>query len=170
LAVGVVCYFQLKEEEELLARVRKTKERLQHDQSPSAKKAFTDASRTYYAKLRKNGKPSIYDEQRIANDLQESLPHAGPSIGAYNDQRTIVNVRKAVLSPSDDSPAQIQRGIMLTISSNPTGEATMPDLMSAIAADQEKIEAVLGKLMVKGLIIIANRADGVICYRIDNLL
>jgi hypothetical protein len=163
------CYLMAEEQEKLKNRVTKARERLEHDQSPAAKQAFTQASRDYYASLRKDGKPTAYDEQRIANDLQESLPQPAAIIGEYHDKRTTVNVEKAVLKPSEDSPAEIQKGIMLKISSNPDGSATMPEIMTTVAASQEKIDEVLRKLMMKGLIKVTNRIDGSICYVLDDL-
>jgi len=171
ILIGAIflAYMQAKEQEELQLRVTKAKNRLKHDQSPAAKEAFTRASRNYYAKLRKDGKPTVYDEQRIANDLQESLPHSAPSIGEYHDKRTIVNVENAVVKPSEDSPAEIQKGIMLAIASSAEGSVTMPGIMTVVAASQERIEEVLGKLMVKGLVKITNKKDGSICYVLDDL-
>jgi hypothetical protein len=168
-AAFIYAYWEMKEQEGLQARVRKARKRLEHDQSPNAKQAFTQASRDYYASLRNDKKLTVYDEQRIANDLQESLPHSAAIIGEYHDKRTTVNVEKAVLRSSEDSPAEIQKGIMLAITSSPNGSATMPEIMTVVAASQENIDEILRKLMIKGLIKVTNRNDGSICYVLDDL-
>jgi hypothetical protein len=169
VAIFVAAYWIYKGEEELKAKVERAKERLKHDQSPAAKQAFTDVSRAYYAYKRQDGKPTVYDEQRIANDLQGALPHPVPTIDNYNDRRTFLSVEQAVIQPDGASPAQIQRGIMGAITNSSDGCASIPEIMAIVAASQDEIEIVLGKLSLKGLVKITNRLDGSICYCLDDL-
>jgi hypothetical protein len=158
---------------DLQDKLTAARERLVHDQSPKAKRAFVQASRDYYVAIGKgideDGEPTAYIEQRIANDLQEILLQSTTIIDEYYDKRTTVNIEKAVLKPSEDSPPEIQKGIMLAITSSPNGSATMPEIMTVVAASQENIDEILRKLMIKGLIKVTNRNDGSICYVLDDL-
>ncbi len=168
IAAVALAFWQVKLEEDLKKKRSRARLKLMDDQSPAAKQAFVKASREYYA-FKNQGKLTAYDEQRIANDLEESLPHPTQNIGEYHDKRTIVSVEKAVLKTSEDSPVEIQKGIMLAISSSADGRVTMPELLATVTASQERIEEVLGKLMIKGLVKITNKENGSICYALDDL-
>ncbi|MFM7753847.1 MAG: hypothetical protein ACKO58_05580 [Cyanobium sp.] len=178
--VGLALYFYLvrnwiaRKRMVLEDKVTRARRRLLHDQSPAAMEVFTQASREYYVYLgegiTEDGEITAYIEQRIANDLQESMPHSASFIGEYHDRRTTVNVEKAVVRPSEDSPAEIQKGIMLAITSNPGGSATLPEIMTVVAASHENIDRVLRKLMIRGLVKVTNRKDGSICYILDDAI
>jgi len=141
------------------------------DGSAVYKNNYLAAARAYYA-MRQDGLLTIYDEQRISNDLQSLLPSPSLNVkGDYIDNKMIVNnsVRVDRLDEDMNSPDSIKRSCLTVICRNSSRGASLLNIIEYVRAPKEQIINALELLQLENLIEVGNRDDGVVVYKPNEL-
>lgn len=162
----------LKQQDQSRIRMEEAAERLRmSDGEPRWKAEFVDAARDYYARQRKDGILTIYDEQRITNDLAALTP--SPRVSVAGDY--ISNTRVEYHAEPDQllaSQEAIQSGILraVRLSMQLFGDgATLVFIHEKVKARRDLIAQELHAMQLNGVLEIGNRDDGAIVYRINDL-
>lgn len=145
----------------------------QSDGSAPFKNDFVDAARNFYALLR-GGIITIYDEQRIANDLQQFMPSIPPALnisGDYRDNRLINNITNNISHQDEEllTRESVQRACLKAIRSQGKEGSTLLRLVEEVRAPKAQILLAIEHLQQDDLVHIDNREDGAIVYRLNEL-
>jgi hypothetical protein len=148
------------------------------NQDAISKKEFVESSRALLS-YKRGGEITVYDESAIQNNLAALTTHSGTVIHGDNfDNRTTVCVDKIDHSNTITleetgrfihSEAEAKREVIRIIHQSAERNVTLIDLLSAINTSDEMIRSAVNLLCQQGIIIIGNRDDGSICYKIDYL-
>ncbi len=137
---------------------------------------YQDISRSYFGLQREGGSSTIYDEQVITNEvlaLKENLVVQGN----YMDNRVQVdrsvsnttNVSKAIIDTGEYSRERIKKEIIKAALVAPDETVSRIELMSKLPVNESELTVVLDQLQLSGQIVILNRQDGEVAYKVDRL-
>ncbi len=141
------------------------------DGSPRYKERYVDAARAYYARVRPHGALTIYDEQKIANDLAALIPGAVVKVAGDYIDNSQINLRpnpNELLVAREAIESAILSAIRRAMKEGLDG-ASRAWLAEKVRADRELIASTLESLQLSGMVEIGNRDDGVIVYRINEI-
>lgn len=137
---------------------------------------YQEIARTYYGLHREGGSASIYDEQKITNEIlamKESLVIHGDYIDesvSHNHSVTHnTNIANAVIDNGDYSHEKIKKEIIRLILSSDNESASRIELMGEIPVKESQLLAALEDLQQSQKIQIGNRESGEVFYRLDRL-
>jgi len=137
---------------------------------------YQEMARTYYGLHREGGSASIYDEQKITNEIlaiKDSLVVHGDYIdrSVSNNHSVTHNtsIENAVIDSGDFGDEKIKKEIFRLILSNADESASRVELMGAIPVKESRLLAALEDLQQSQKIQIGNRESGEIVYKLDRL-
>ena len=125
---------------------------------------------------REGGSSTIYDEQVITNEVL-ALKEILVVQGSYMDKRVQVdrsvshttNVSKATIDTGEYSHERIKKEIIKAALVAPDETVSRIELMSNLPVSESELSAVLDQLQISGQIVILNRQDGEVAYKVDRL-
>ena len=141
------------------------------DGSPRYKAEFVAAARDYYSRQRKDRILTVYDEQRIANDLAAHTPSQSVNVDGDYIANTLINYHpdhSQLLTTPESIQSGILRAIRQSTQSSNDG-ASLALIHEKVKAKRNLIAQQLHELQLQGMIEIGNRSDGVLVYRINEL-
>lgn len=154
------------------ARMAEAAQRLQMSNGePRYKAEFLEAARDFYGRQRKDGIPTLYDEQRITNDLAAHSPSPGVRVAGNYISNTHIDYH-AEPDRLLVSQEAIQSAILRAVRSSTQllGDgATLAFIHERVKARRDLIAQALHSLQLEGVLEIGNRDDGAIVYRINEL-